>query len=67
MQHYIDHRHEVIMRRTRFDLQKAEARAHILAGMRFALDHIDWVIETIRSSANPETAKKRLIEGASLE
>ncbi len=67
LQHYIDHRHEVIMRRTRFDLQKAEARAHILAGMRFALDHIDWVIETIRSSANPETAKKRLIEGASLE
>ena len=67
LQHYIDHRHEVIMRRTRFDLQKAEARAHILAGMRFALDHIDWVIETIRSSANPETAKKRLVEGASLE
>ena len=67
LQHYIDHRHEVIMRRTRFDLQKAEARAHILAGMRFALDHIDWVIETIRSSANPEEAKQRLVEGASLE
>ena len=67
LQHYLDHRHEVIMRRTRFDLDKAEARAHILSGMRFALDHIDWVIETIRSSANPETAKKRLIEGAHLE
>jgi len=67
LQHYLDHRHEVIMRRTRFDLDKAEARAHILAGMRFALDHIDWVIETIRSSANPDIAKQRLVEGASLE
>ena len=67
LQHYLDHRHEVIMRRTRFDLEKAEARAHILSGMRFALDHIDWVIETIRSSANPEIAKQRLIEGSSLE
>lgn len=67
LQHYIDHRHEVILRRTRFDLDKAEARAHVLSGLRFALDHIDWVINTIRSSASPEEAKKRLMEGASLE
>ena len=67
LQHYIDHRHEVVLRRTRYDLDKAEARAHVLAGLRFALDHIDWVINTIRSSASPEEAKQRLMEGASLE
>ena len=67
LQHYIDHRHEVVLRRTRYDLDRAEARAHILSGLRFALDHIDWVINTIRSSANPEEAKQRLMEGASLE
>ena len=67
LQHYIDHRHEVVLRRTRYDLNKAEARAHVLAGLRFALDHIDWVINTIRSSASPEEAKQRLMEGASLE
>ncbi len=67
LQHYIDHRHEVILRRTRFELDKAEARAHVLAGLRFALDHIDWVINTIRSSASPDEAKQRLMEGASLD
>ena len=67
LQHYIDHRHEVVLRRTRYDLDKAESRAHVLAGLRFALDHIDWVINTIRSSASPEQAKQRLMEGASLE
>tara|TARA_Y100001933_G_scaffold7804_1_gene7123 strand:- start:581 stop:3169 length:2589 start_codon:yes stop_codon:yes gene_type:complete len=67
LQHYIDHRHEVVLRRTRYDLDKTEARAHVLAGLRFALDHIDWVINTIRSSASPEEAKQRLMEGASLE
>ena len=67
LQHYIDHRHEVVLRRTRYDLDKAEARAHALSGLRFALDHIDWVINTIRSSASPEEAKQRLMEGASPE
>ena len=67
LEHYIEHRHDVILRRTRFDLNKAEARAHVLAGLRFALDHIDWVINTIRSSSSPEEARKRLMEGASLE
>ncbi len=60
LQHYIDHRHEMIVRRTQFDLEKAEARAHILEGLRFALDHIDLVIETIRRSSNPADAQKRL-------
>ena len=65
LQHYIDHRHEVVLRHARYDLDKAEARAHALSGLRFALDHIDWVINTIRSSASPEEAKQRLMEGAS--
>ncbi len=60
LQHYIDHRHEVIVRRTQFDLDKAEARAHILEGLRFALDHIDLVIETIRHSSSPADAQERL-------
>ena len=63
LQHYIDHRHEVVERRSRFELERAEARAHILAGLRFALDHTDWVIETIRTSASPEEARDRLMEG----
>jgi DNA gyrase subunit A len=58
---YIEHRHEVILRRTRFELEKAEARAHILEGLRIALDHIEEVIKTIRASANPEEAKGRLM------
>ena len=60
LQHYIDHRHEVIVRRTEFDLERAEARAHILEGLRFALDHIDLVIETIRRSSSPADAQERL-------
>jgi DNA gyrase subunit A len=59
---YIEHRHEVVLRRTRFDLNKAQARAHILAGLRIALDNIDAVIQLIRSSANPEEARGRLME-----
>ena len=60
LQHYIDHRHDVIVRRTKFDLEKAEARAHILEGLRIALDHIDLVIETIRRSSSPVDAQERL-------
>ena len=60
LQHYIAHRHDVIVRRTQFDLEKAEARAHILEGLRFALDHIDLVIETIRRSSSPSDAQERL-------
>ena len=60
LQHYIAHRHDMIVRRTQFDLERAEARAHILEGLRFALDHIDLVIETIRRSSSPADAQERL-------
>ena len=59
--YYIDHQKEVIVRRTQFDLQKAEDRAHILEGLRIALDNIDRVITIIRSSKNGEVAKDGLI------
>ena len=62
LEHYIEHRHDVILRRARFDLDKAEARAHILEGLRIALDNIDEVIQLIRSSASPEEARGRLGE-----
>ncbi|HIC69862.1 MAG TPA: DNA gyrase subunit A, partial [Candidatus Latescibacteria bacterium] len=61
LEFYVEHRHEVVLRRTRFDLSKAAARAHILAGLRIALDHIDEVIQLIRSSANPEEARGRVM------
>ena len=60
LQHYIDHRHEMIVRRTQYDLERAEARAHILEGLRIALDHIDLVIEIIRRSSSPADAQERL-------
>lgn len=61
--HFIDHRREIVTRRTIFDLKKAEARAHILEGLKIALDWLDAVIELIRSSANPAEAKQGLMEG----
>jgi DNA gyrase subunit A len=66
LEHYVAHRHEVILRRTRFDLGKAEARAHVLEGLRIALDNIDAIIQLIRASANPEEARGRLMEEFSL-
>jgi len=59
---YLDHQKEVIVRRTRFELNKAEARAHIVEGLLIALDHIDEVISTIRSSRTVEIARGALIE-----
>ncbi len=59
---FLEHRREVIVRRTRYDLAKSEQRAHILEGLRIALDNIDEVIELIRSSATPQEAKERLME-----
>jgi len=61
LEHYIEHRHDVVLRRTRFDLNKAEARAHVLEGLRIALDNIDAIITTIRASANPEAARIALM------
>lgn len=60
--HYVQHQKDVITRRTQFDLKKAEARAHILEGLKIALDNIDRVITIIRSSSNGQIAKERLIE-----
>ncbi len=62
MTSWIDHRIEVVRRRTRFELNKAEARAHILEGYLKALDHLDEVVRIIRASPNRDAAKKELIE-----
>ncbi|MEO2208059.1 DNA gyrase subunit A [Paenibacillus pabuli] len=64
--HYLQHQIEVIRRRTQFELRKAEARAHILEGLRIALDHIDEIIALIRSSSNTDAAREGLIERFSL-
>ena len=63
---YLKHQEEVVTRRTRFELNKAEERAHILQGLLIALDHIDEVIRIIRSSENVSVAKNRLIEAFGL-
>ncbi len=67
LQHYIDFQVDVIRRRTIFDLKKAEERAHILEGLKIALDFIDEVIAIIRSSKDQSTAKKRLSERFGLD
>ena len=67
LQHYIDFQVDVIRRRTIFDLKKAEERAHILEGLKIALDFIDEVIAIIRSSKDQSTAKKRLSEKFGLD
>ncbi|MBE9597704.1 DNA gyrase subunit A [Pedobacter sp. MC2016-24] len=60
--HFVDHRHEVIVRRTKFELSEAEKRAHILEGYLIALDHLDEVIKLIRASETPEEARVGLME-----
>lgn len=62
IRHYVDHRHEVVIRRTQYELNEAEKRAHILLGYLIALDHLDEVIALIRNSRDPEIAKSGLIE-----
>ena len=61
IQHFIDHRHEVLVRRTTFDLEKAEQRAHIVEGLRIALDNVDRVIEILRGSRTGEEAMEVLV------
>jgi DNA gyrase subunit A len=61
LQEHIEHRREVIRRRTEFDLAKARARAHVLEGLKIALDNLDEVIRTIRESRNAESARNNLI------
>lgn len=64
--HYVNHRHEVVIRRTEYELREAEKRAHILEGYLIALDNLDEVISLIRSSRDPETARNGLMEKFSL-
>jgi DNA gyrase subunit A len=66
IQHFIEHRQEVIRRRTNFELEKAKQRAHILEGLRIALDHIDAIIATIRNSRTTESARTNLMKAYNL-
>tara|TARA_B100001564_G_scaffold360075_1_gene385549 strand:+ start:19275 stop:21794 length:2520 start_codon:yes stop_codon:yes gene_type:complete len=59
--HFVDHRHEVVVRRTKYELRKAEERAHILQGLIIASDNIDEVIKIIRASTNPDQAREKLM------
>lgn len=60
--HFVDHRHDVVVRRTKYDLAEAEKRAHILEGYLIALDHLDQVIALIRASKDPDVAKEGLMQ-----
>ena len=66
LEHFVDHRREVVTRRCLFLLKQAEARAHILQGLLIALDHLDQVIELIRTSPDPVTARERLVDAFKL-
>ncbi|MDE6512501.1 MAG: DNA gyrase subunit A, partial [Muribaculaceae bacterium] len=67
LQYFVDHRHEVVIRRTKFLLRKAEERAHILKGLMIACDNIDEVIHIIRNSRTTEEARERLMEKFELD
>lgn len=66
IQHFVEHRHEVVIRRTRYELDQAEKRAHILEGYLIALDHLDEVIRMIRESKTPDEAREGLMEAFKL-
>ncbi|MCA0426325.1 MAG: DNA gyrase subunit A [Bacteroidetes bacterium] len=66
IKHYVDHRHEVVVRRTQFELDEALRRAHILEGLLIALDNLDAVIKLIRDAASPDEAKNGLMENFKL-
>ena len=66
LKYYLEHQENVVRRRTEFDLKKAENRAHIVAGLRIALDHIDEIINIIRNSQTSEIAKNQLMENYGL-
>ncbi len=66
IKHFVNHRHEVIVRRTKYDLAEAEKRAHILEGLLIAIDHLDEVIKLIRNSQTPEIAREGLISNFGL-
>lgn len=60
--HFVNHRHDVVVRRTRYDLRKAEERLHIVLGLLIAQDNIDEIVHIIRSSQTPDAAKQAMIE-----
>ncbi len=60
LRHFIDHRHDITVRRTKFELDEAEKRAHILEGLKIALDNIDEIVDLIKKSKNPDEAKTKL-------
>ncbi|HON09254.1 MAG TPA: DNA gyrase subunit A [Chitinispirillaceae bacterium] len=64
--HFIDHRHDIVVRRTTYELKKAQERAHILEGLRIALDHIDEIVALIKGSSSPEDAQIKLQDRFSL-
>ena len=66
LDHFVDFRHEIVVRRTKFDLKAAESRAHILEGLKIALDNIDEVIKIIRASKDPLVAKEGLMNNFNL-
>ncbi len=66
IEHFVKHRHEIVLRRTKYDLDQAEKRAHILEGLIIASDNIDEVIAIIKSSGTPDEARERLMERFSL-
>jgi len=66
IRYFVDHRHEVVVRRTKYDLEQSEKKAHILEGLLIALDHLDEVISLIRASADPEIAKEGLMTNFNL-
>lgn len=66
LRHFLEHRREVIIRRTRYELKRAKEQAHLLEGLRVALDHLDQVIALIKKSANPKEAKQGLVSRFSL-
>ena len=66
LNHFVNFRHEIVVRRTEFDLKEAEARAHILEGLKIALDNIDEIIKIIRGSKDPTQAKEGLMNGFNL-
>ena len=67
VKHFVDHRHDVVVRRTRYDKRKAEERLHIVRGLIIAQDNIDEIVHIIRSSKNPDEAKQRMMERFGLD
>ncbi|MFN5884544.1 MAG: DNA gyrase subunit A, partial [Bacteroidota bacterium] len=66
IRHYVDHRHEVVVRRTQYELEEAQKRAHILEGLLIAIDNLDAVIKIIREAVTPDEARVQLMDSFKL-